>query len=112
MPSRQDDLDAKHVLARHAIADDPVSSGIGREISADRAGVARPKIEPKEKSGIFSCFLDDAERRACHAVTVAMTRSISSIPVMQVQRQRHAPTTSAGAPCKSREPSLRHRPAL
>ena len=45
----QHHLKAQHMVARHAIAHHPVAAGIGGEISADLARVARPEIEAEQQ---------------------------------------------------------------
>ena len=57
-------LQPEHHLAGHAIADNAVAAGIGRQIPPDLARTARAQIERDEKAGLVRRLLDHLKRRA------------------------------------------------
>ncbi len=63
-PVGQHGLEAQHLLARHAVADDADAAGIGGEIAADLAGAARAEIEREEEPGFGRGLLAGLERRS------------------------------------------------
>ena len=58
-----DDFEAEDEVARHAVADDAVAAGIGRDVAADGAAAARAEVEREHEAVLLDPLLDLLQRR-------------------------------------------------
>ena len=60
----RDDFEAEDQVSRHAVTDDAVAAGIGRDVAADGAAAARTKVERKHQAVLLDPFLELLQWRA------------------------------------------------
>jgi hypothetical protein len=59
-----DDFETENQVAGHAVADDAVAAGIGRDVAADGATAARAEVERKHQAVLLDPLLELLQRRA------------------------------------------------
>ena len=57
-------LQADHEFARHAVADDAIAAGIGRDVAADGAAAARAQVEREHQPERIELFLQRLQHHA------------------------------------------------
>ncbi len=60
----RDDFEAEDQVTRHAVTDDAVAAGIGRDVAADGAAAARAEVERKHQAILLDPLLELLQRRA------------------------------------------------
>ena len=62
---RQHRLHTNHQIPGHSVSDDPVTTGIGRKVAANRAAATGAQIERKKQGMNISLFLNCLQFNPC-----------------------------------------------